>query len=58
MLLEGEVFARKLTKADVAVTSTRVLGVLHGFMTNAMLYSNETLCAIDMAIGALVRCFK
>ncbi|KAG2198817.1 hypothetical protein INT47_000733 [Mucor saturninus] len=54
---EAEIFARKLIQAGVPVTSTRVLGVLHGFMTNSLLYSEETLSSLDMAMGALCRCF-
>lgn len=54
---EAEKFARKLMDAGVSVTCTRVLGVLHGFVSKSELFSQDTLIALDMAIGALVRAF-
>lgn len=54
---EAEMFGRKLMDAGVSVTTTRVLGVLHGFIGRPELFSQDSLFALDMAIGALVRAF-
>jgi acetyl esterase len=55
---EAENFGRKLVSAGVPVTTTRVLGVLHGFVANPVLFSDETLFALDMATAALRRYFS
>lgn len=55
--IETEDYGRKLLKAGVPVTSIRVNGVLHGFLSNSALFSNDTLIAIDTIGGALRRAF-
>lgn len=54
---ETEDYGRKLLKAGVPVTSVRMNGVLHGFLSVAELYSNDSLAALDMITGALRRAF-
>ncbi|GAN01252.1 esterase/lipase [Mucor ambiguus] len=54
---DAENFARKLMDANVVVTTTRVLGVLHGFVANPELFCDETLFALDLAIAGLRRTF-
>lgn len=55
--LEGESYGRKLLQADVPVTSARINGVIHGFMSIPMLHSPETLAVIDMTTNALRKVF-
>ncbi|GAA5807015.1 hypothetical protein MFLAVUS_000364 [Mucor flavus] len=55
---EGEVFARSLLEAEVVVSSYRVRGVLHGFLSIPPLHSKEVLEVIDMTTGALRRAFS
>jgi acetyl esterase len=54
---EAENFARKLMDAGVSVSATRVLGVLHSFISKSELFDQDSLFALDMAIGALKRAF-
>ncbi|KAI7899077.1 alpha/beta hydrolase fold-domain-containing protein [Cokeromyces recurvatus] len=54
---EGEDYGRKLLAAGVPATTTRVVGVLHGFVSKPNLFSQETLFALDMAAAALRRAF-
>ncbi|CAO3634919.1 unnamed protein product [Mucor fragilis] len=54
---DAENFARKLMDANVPVSTTRILGVLHGFIGNPQLFCDETLFALDLAIAALRRTF-
>lgn len=55
--LEGESYGRKLLQANVPVTSARINGVIHGFMSIPMLHSPETLTVIDMTTNALRKVF-
>ncbi|KAG2233723.1 hypothetical protein INT48_007700 [Thamnidium elegans] len=55
---EGEIFARRLLDAEVIVSSYRVHGVLHGFLSIPPLHSKEVLEVIDMTTGALRRAFS
>ncbi|CAO0796503.1 unnamed protein product [Mucor circinelloides] len=54
---DAENFARKLMDANVPVSTTRILGVLHGFIGNPQLFCDETLFALDLAIAGLRRTF-
>jgi acetyl esterase len=54
---EGEAYAHKLLDANVPVTSYRVQGVLHGFMSVPPLHSQETLQVIDITTAQLRRVF-
>lgn len=58
LLKEGEAYARKLMDAQVDVTSFRVQGVIHGFMSIAPLHSPESLQVIDITTCTLRRLFK
>lgn len=44
-------------KAGVPVTSVRVNHVIHSFMGNAWILTEETLVSIDMTASALRRAF-
>ncbi|KAI7886851.1 alpha/beta hydrolase fold-domain-containing protein [Mucor mucedo] len=55
---EGEAFVRQLMEAQVPVTSFRVQGVLHGFMSLTSLHSTESLQVIDITTATLRRLFK
>ncbi|KAI9273146.1 Alpha/Beta hydrolase protein [Helicostylum pulchrum] len=55
---EGEDYARKLLEANVPVSSFRVLGTVHGFMSVAPLHSTETLQIIDLTTSALRKIFS
>ncbi|KAI8971944.1 alpha/beta hydrolase fold-domain-containing protein [Mycotypha africana] len=57
LLNEGEEYARKLLLAKVPVTAVRINAAIHGFMSAAPLYSEETLIVIDATTGALRRVF-
>lgn len=57
-LVEGEEYGRKLSKAGVPVTSIRVNGVIHGFMSITPVYDEGTLAIIDMTTAALRRVFN
>ncbi|KAI8643285.1 Alpha/Beta hydrolase protein [Parasitella parasitica] len=54
---EGESYGVKLLQANVPVTSVRINGVIHGFMSIPMLHSEETLIVIDMTTKALRKIF-
>ncbi len=55
---EGEAYARKLSHAGVTVTSTRYLGVIHGFtVTNFLANSNPTRASIAQTCAMLRRVF-
>lgn len=55
--LEGEAYGRKLLMAKVPVTSIRVNGVVHGFMSIPALHCEETLNVIETTISILKRTF-
>lgn len=50
-------YGRKLLKAGVPVSSFRVNGTIHGFMTYPFLMTEETHLTIDLTISALRRAF-
>ncbi|CEP11517.1 hypothetical protein [Parasitella parasitica] len=52
---EGESYGVKLLQANVPVTSVRMNGVIHGFMSIPMLHSEETLTVIDITTKALCK---
>ncbi|CAO3655551.1 unnamed protein product [Mucor hiemalis] len=54
---EGEAWAHKLREANVPVTSFRIQGCIHGFMSIPLQHSEETLQSIDITVGALRRVF-
>ncbi|KAL9555880.1 hypothetical protein MBANPS3_002162 [Mucor bainieri] len=45
---EGEIYGRKLVAANVPVSSFRVNGVIHGFMSSPVFFSDEAYHVIDM----------
>ncbi|GHO82543.1 alpha/beta hydrolase [Dictyobacter formicarum] len=56
---EGEAYAHKLQEANVEVTATRYLGVIHDFiMLNAVAESSASRAAIRQANDALSRAFE
>ncbi|KAL7312999.1 hypothetical protein PS15m_008701 [Mucor circinelloides] len=54
---EGEVYGRKLVAASVPVSSFRVNGVIHGFMSSPVFFSDEAYHVIDMTKSALRKAF-
>lgn len=56
-MLEGEKYGRTLLKAGVPVTSVRINGVIHGFLSIPALFSDETVAAIDIGSSSLRRVF-
>src|SRR4029077_5200583 len=52
---EGEAYARKLTQAGVAVTCTRYLGAIHGFMGINALADTPTARAATAQVNAMLR---
>ncbi|KAI9478043.1 MAG: alpha/beta hydrolase fold-domain-containing protein [Benjaminiella poitrasii] len=54
---DGENYGRKLLDAGVSVTTIRVMGVLHGFISTTALHSQESLYVLDLAASALRRTF-
>ncbi|KAI8997183.1 alpha/beta hydrolase fold-domain-containing protein [Pilobolus umbonatus] len=54
---EGEEFAKKLMEADVPVTCHRILGMIHGFVTKASLFCEETTMVIHMTTAGLREAF-
>lgn len=55
--VDGEVYGRKLLEAGVPVASFRVNGVIHSFMGNALITTEETHLTIDMTVSGLRRAF-
>ncbi|KAI9476253.1 MAG: Alpha/Beta hydrolase protein [Benjaminiella poitrasii] len=55
---EGVAYGRKLLQAEVPVSSIRVNGVIHGFLSFASLYGEEVENVIDITTGALRRAFR
>jgi acetyl esterase len=52
---EGEAYARKLTEAGVAVTATRYLGAIHGFMGINALADTPAARAATAQVNAMLR---
>jgi acetyl esterase/lipase len=52
---EGEAYARKLTQAGVAVTATRYLGAIHGFMGINALADTPAARAATAQVNAMLR---
>jgi acetyl esterase len=52
---EGEAYARRLTQAGVAVTCTRYLGAIHGFMGINALADTPTARAATAQVNALLK---
>jgi acetyl esterase len=52
---EGEAYARKLTEAGVAVTATRYLGAIHGFMGINALADTPAARAATAQVSAMLR---
>ncbi|KAK4514298.1 uncharacterized protein ATC70_001890 [Mucor velutinosus] len=54
---EGEIYGRKLVSANVPVSSFRVNGVIHGFMSWDVFFSDESYYVIDMTKSVLRKAF-
>ncbi|OAC99156.1 hypothetical protein MUCCIDRAFT_84104 [Mucor lusitanicus CBS 277.49] len=54
---EGEIYGRKLVAANVPVSSFRVNGVIHGFLSSPVFFSDEAYHVIDMTKRALQSAF-
>lgn len=52
---EGEAYARKLSQAGVAVTATRYLGAIHGFMGINALADTPTVRTATAQVNAMLR---
>ncbi|CEP08701.1 hypothetical protein [Parasitella parasitica] len=55
---EGESYGRRLRAANVPVSSVRVNGVLHGFVSSPPLFSDESYHIIDMTKTVLRKAFN
>ena len=55
---EGEAYGRKLAAANVPVSSFRVNGVLHGFLSSSAFFSDEAYHVIDMTKTVLQKAFS
>ncbi|CAO3652230.1 unnamed protein product [Mucor fragilis] len=54
---EGEIYGRKMVAANVPVSSFRVNGVIHGFMSSPVFFSDEAYHVIDMTKSVLRKAF-
>lgn len=56
-VVEGEIYGRKMVAANVPVSSFRVNGVIHGFMSSPVFFSDEAYHVIDMTKSVLRKAF-